>query len=272
MGQVFAAQSWSDVIADIAQQPSLLDTSDMTYQLRDLKDQVIVITGATAGMGAATAKELVEQGAKVVLNARNETRLKEMVVSLGEENAIYVAGDCSEPEISRKIAQAALEKFGTIDAVVPNAGIGMYGSILDYSDDEINRMMRTNYEGTVHIIRACLPTMIDKKAGDIVIVSSVAGFRGGGDESIYAGTKHAQVGLAGGLDRELREKGVRVALVCPAGTETEFAIGSGRTAGTPVLASFLRSEDIAFQITTILKQPRSVRTHIWTLWSINQQS
>jgi 3-oxoacyl-[acyl-carrier protein] reductase len=143
---------------------------------------------------------------------------------------------------------------------------------LDYSDDEVNRMMRTNYEGTVHIIRACLPTMIAKKAGDIVIVSSVAGFRGGGDESIYAGTKHAQVGLAGGLDRELREKGVRVALVCPAGTETEFAIGAGRTEGTPILASYLRSEDIAFQITTILKQPRSVRTHIWTLWSINQQS
>ncbi|MEI7659211.1 MAG: SDR family NAD(P)-dependent oxidoreductase [Actinomycetes bacterium] len=244
----------------------------MTYQLRDLKDQVIVITGATAGMGAATAKELVEQGAKVVLNARNEARLQEIVASLGADNAIYVAGDCSEPEVSRAIAKAALDKFGTIDAVVPNAGIGMYGSILDYSDDEVNRMMRTNYEGTVHIIRACLPTMVAKKAGDIVIVSSVAGFRGGGDESIYAGTKHAQVGLAGGLDRELREKGVRVALVCPAGTETEFAIGAGRTAGTPVLASFLRSEDIAFQITTILKQPRSVRTHIWTLWSINQQS
>ena len=244
----------------------------MTYQLRDLKDQVIVLTGATAGMGAATAIELVEQGAKVVLNARNEIRLKEMVALLGESNATFVAGDCSEPDISKKIAKTAIDKFGTIDAVVPNAGIGMYGSILDYSDDEVNQMMRTNFEGTVHIIRACLPTMIAKKAGDIVIVSSVAGFRSGGDEAIYSGTKHAQVGLAGGLDRELREKGVRVALVCPAGTDTEFALGSGRTEGNPVLASYLHSEDIAFQITTILKQPRSVRTHIWTLWSMNQQS
>ena len=89
---------------------------------------------------------------------------------------------------------------------------------------------------------------------------------------MYAGTKHAQVGLAGGLDRELREKGVRVALVCKVGTETEYSIGAGRTSDTPILASYLRSEDIAFQITNILKQPRSVRTHIWTLWSINQQS
>lgn len=244
----------------------------MRYELRDLRGSVVVITGATAGMGAATARELVDLGAKVVLNARNEARLEEIVGDLGSENAIFVSGDCSDPEICRLIAEVAKERFGTIDAVVANAGIGMYGSILDYSDDEVNRMMRTNYEGTVHIIRATLPTMLDKAEGDIVIVSSVAGFRSGADEAIYSGTKHAQVGLAGGLDRELREKGVRVALVCPAGTETEFAIGAGRTSGDPSLSDYLRPEDVAFQIVTILRQPRSVRTHIWTLWSMNQQS
>lgn len=244
----------------------------MTYELRELRGAVVVITGATAGMGAATARELVSLGAKVVLNARSESRLEEMVGSLGSENAIFVPGDCSDPEISRLIAQVANDRFGTIDAVVANAGIGMYGSILDYSDDEVNRMMRTNFEGTVHIVRATLPTMLAKAEGDVIIVSSVAGFRSGGDEAIYAGTKHAQVGLAGGLDRELREKGVRVALVCPAGTETEFAIGAGRTAGDPALSDYLRPEDVAFQIVTILRQPRTVRTHIWTLWSMNQQS
>lgn len=244
----------------------------MRYELRDLRGSVIVITGATAGMGAATARELVDLGAKVVLNARNEARLEEIVGDLGSENAIFVSGDCSDPEICRLIAEVAKQRFGTIDAVVANAGIGMYGSILDYSDDEVNRMMRTNYEGTVHIIRATLPTMLDKAEGDIVIVSSVAGFRSGADEAIYSGTKHAQVGLAGGLDRELREKGVRVALVCPAGTETEFALGAGRTSGDPSLSDYLRPEDVAFQIVTILRQPRSVRTHIWTLWSMNQQS
>lgn len=244
----------------------------MTYELRNLKDSVVVITGATAGMGAAAARELVELGAKVVLNARNEARLIEMVNELGSDNATYVAGDCSEPDISRAIAKKAVDTFGTIDAVVANAGIGMYGSILENSDAEVIRMMRTNYEGTVHVIRATLPTMIAKGVGDVIIVSSVAGFRGGGDEAIYAGTKHAQVGFAGGLDRELRSQGVRVALVCPAGTETEFAIGAGRTAGEPQMANYLRSEDIAFQIVQILRQPLSVRTHIWTLWSMQQQS
>ncbi|MDO8645269.1 MAG: SDR family oxidoreductase [Candidatus Planktophila sp.] len=244
----------------------------MTYELRNLSGSIVVITGATAGMGAATARELVEQGAKVVLNARNKERLQEFVNELGTDNATYVAGDCSDPEISRAIAMKAIDTFGTINAIVANAGIGMYGSILDHSDDEVIRMMRTNYEGTVHVIRATLPTMIAKGVGDVIIVSSVAGFRGGGDEAIYAGTKHAQVGLAGSLDRELREKGVRVALVCPAGTETEFALGAGRTAGEPQLATYLRPEDIAFQIVQIMRQPLSVRTHIWTLWSMQQQS
>ena len=244
----------------------------MTYELRNLSGSVVVITGATAGMGAATARELVELGAKVVLNARNEERLEEIVGELGAENAVLVAGDCSEPDVCRRIAEVAKERFGTIDAVIANAGIGMYGSILDYSDEEINRMMRTNYEGTVHIIRAVLPAMLAKAEGDIVIVSSVGGFRSGADEAIYAGTKHAQVGFAGGLDRELRAKGVRVALVCPAGTETEFALGVGRTAGDPVLSNYLRPEDVAFQIVSILRQPRTVRTHIWTLWPMAQQS
>jgi short-subunit dehydrogenase len=198
--------------------------------------------------------------------------LQEMVASLGADNAAYLAGDSSIPDVARAVAKKALDAFGTIDCLVPNAGIGMYGSVLDYSDDEVNRMMRTNYEGSVHIVRATLPTMLAKKAGDIIMVSSVAGFRGGGDESIYAGTKHAQVGFAGGLDRELREKGVRVALVCPAGTDTQFAIEAGRTAGEPKLASYLRPDDVAFQIVQIMRQPLTVRTHIWTLWSMQQQS
>ena len=244
----------------------------MTYQLRDIKGSVVVITGATTGIGAAAAKQLVELGCKVVLNARNEAKLKEMVDQLGAANAAYLAGDSSIPDVSRAVAKKTIDTFGTIDCVVPNAGIGMYGSVLDYSDDEVNRMMRTNYEGSVHIVRATLPTMLAKKAGDIIMVSSVAGFRGGGDESIYAGTKHAQVGFAGGLDRELREKGVRVALVCPAGTDTQFAIEAGRTAGEPKLASYLRPDDVAFQIVQIMRQPLTVRTHIWTLWSMQQQS
>ena len=86
----------------------------MTYQLRDIKGKVVVITGATSGIGKAAAEQLVEQGAKVVLNARNKSRLDEIVAQLGADNAVAVAGDCGDPAVSREIAATALAKFGTI--------------------------------------------------------------------------------------------------------------------------------------------------------------
>jgi 3-oxoacyl-[acyl-carrier protein] reductase len=108
--------------------------------------------------------------------------------------------------------------------------------------------------------------------GDLVIVSSVAGFRGGADEAVYAGTKHAQVGMAGSLDRELRAEGIRVTLIGPAGVATEFAIGAGRTEGSPQLDDYLRPEDVAQAIRVVLEQPRSLRTTVWQMWSMAQQS
>ena len=245
----------------------------MPYATRDLTDTVVVITGATAGIGQALARQLVEAGARVALGARNAERLAALVDELGEENAVAVATDVRRPQDNAALVAAAVERWGRVDSVVPNAGIGMYGGILDRSDDELRTMMETNYDGTVWTIRAALPAMLATgDGGDIVIVSSVAGLRGGADEAVYAGTKHAQVGLAGSLDRELREKGVRVTAVCPAGVETEFAIGYGRTEGEPKLADFMRPDDVAFAVVSVLRQPRSVRTSLWALWSMGQQS
>jgi len=244
----------------------------MSYELQDLSGKVVVITGATSGIGRETARGMVAQGAKVVLNARKENDLKALCKELTDTSAIYVAGDCSDPEVSRRIAAAAVEKFGTIDILVPNAGVGLYGSIFDWSDDEINSMIRTNFEGTVHLVRGCAKTLVEKGAGDIIIVCSVAGYYGAAKEAVYAGTKHAQVGLAAGLDRELREKGIRVSLVAPAGVSTNFAMGTGRTPGMPRLDIYLKPEEVASQIIYIARQPRSVRTTLMTLWSMDQQS
>jgi NADP-dependent 3-hydroxy acid dehydrogenase YdfG len=244
----------------------------MKYKLRDLQNQVYVVTGATSGIGRAIAIEMVAAGAKVILNARREEDLISLREELGLENCTFVAGDSSDPTICRAIADAAIENFGKIDGVIPNAGIGFFGSILDYSDLDINRMIRTNLEGTVHLIRACLPIMISQGRGDIVIISSVAGFRGGGNEAVYSATKHAQVGLAGSLDRELRVKGIRVSLICPATTETKFALGSGREPDSFNISEFLKPDDVAYQVMIVLGQPLTVRTLIWTLWPMGQRS
>jgi NADP-dependent 3-hydroxy acid dehydrogenase YdfG len=245
----------------------------MPYPVRDLTGTVVAITGATAGIGAAAANQLVEAGAKVVLGGRREERLDEAVARLGAENAIGVTMDVRSPADCARLVEAAVSTFGRLDTIVPNAGIGLYGDILDHSDAEVERMMHTNYDGTVWAIRAAVPAMLQTAGGgDIVIVSSVAGLRGGGDEAVYAGTKFAQVGLAGALDRELRAKGIRVTAVCPAGTATEFAIGTGRVDNDPRFAEWLTADDVAHAIVTVLQQPRSVRTTLWAMWGMGQQA
>jgi NADP-dependent 3-hydroxy acid dehydrogenase YdfG len=245
----------------------------MPAEIRDLSGTVVAITGATAGIGAAAASLLVEAGANVAISGRRQDRLDALAAQLGTDRVVAVPGDVRVPEDSAALVHAALDRWGRLDSVVPNAGIGMYGSILDYPDEEIARMVDTNFTGTVWSVRAAVPAMLETTGGgDVVIVSSVAGLRGGGDEAVYAATKFAQVGLAGALDRELRERGVRVTAICPAGVETEFALGTGRTAGDPSLAAYLRPEDVAHAIVTVLQQPRRVRTTLWAMWSMGQQS
>ncbi|MEI6361510.1 MAG: SDR family NAD(P)-dependent oxidoreductase [Actinomycetes bacterium] len=245
----------------------------MTYELRDLAGTVVAITGATAGIGSAATAQLVAAGAKVVVGGRRQERLDELVDTHGSESVVGVSMDVQSPADNARLVEAAVSKFGRLDSIVPNAGIGLYGSILDHSDEEVARMMHTNYDGTVWAVRAAVPAILATAGGgDIVIVASVAGLRGGGDEAVYAGTKSAQVGLAGSLDRELREKGIRVTAVCPAGVATEFAIGTGRVANDPRFANYLTADDVAFAVTTVLRQPRSVRTTLWSMWSMGQQS
>jgi NADP-dependent 3-hydroxy acid dehydrogenase YdfG len=241
-------------------------------EIRSLADDVIAITGATSGIGAAAARQLVAAGAKVALGARHGDRLDAMVEELGADNAVAVVSDTRRPADNQALVDAARARFGKLTGLVANAGIGAYGSILDHDDELLARMIETNYSGTVWAIRAAVPALLDAGGGDIVIVASVAGLRGGADEAVYAGTKFAQVGLAGSLDRELRPKGIRVTAICPAGVSTEFAMGTGRTPDMPQLRDFLDADDVGFAITTVLQQPRRLRTTLWSLWSNGQSS
>ncbi len=235
----------------------------------DLSGRVVAITGASAGIGAATAEVLVAEGASVVLGARRRDRLEELASKLGAR-AAAVETDVRNPDDSSRLIQTAVDRFGHIDTLIANAGIGAYGGIMDLSDDKLREMMDTNVAGTVWPIRAAVPHFLEAGTGDIVIVASVAGLRGAGDEAVYAATKFAQVGLAGALDRELREKGIRVSVIAPGGTATEFAMGAGRTPDMPGLADMLRPEDVARAVLAVLRQPRSIRTLVWSLRSINE--
>jgi len=237
--------------------------------MRDITGLTVAITGASAGIGAATARAAVAEGASVVLGARRVERLESMAAELGP-NVAVVEMDVREPADSKRLVDEAYSRFGRLDALVANAGIGAYGGIMDLTDEKLKTMMDTNVAGTVWPIRAAVPGLVEQGAGDIVIVASVAGIRGNGDEAVYAATKFAQVGLAGGLDRELRESGVRVSTICPGGTATEFAMGAGRTPDMPGLADMMSAANVAEAVVTVLKQPTSMRTLVWSMRSIQE--
>ena len=244
----------------------------MAIELRSLDGQTVVITGASSGIGREAARALVAAGANVVMGARRVEVMTALVEELGEEHALAVETDVRNPDDAAELVRAGVERFGRVDSVVLSAGIGMYGGIEDHSDDDLIRMVDTNIMGTVWGVRAVLPEFRRNHGGDIVIIASVAGLRGGDDEAVYAATKFAQVGLAGSIDRQLRPENIRVTTLAPAGTSTEFAIGAGRTAGDPALEAFMTPEDIAFQVVTVLQQPRRLRTSLWASWSMEQGS
>jgi 3-oxoacyl-[acyl-carrier protein] reductase len=235
-------------------------------------DLVVAITGASSGIGAASAEALVGAGAKVVLGARRGERLDALVRALGEERAVAVPMDVRSPQDCERLISVATERFGRLNALVASAGIGIYGGIIDLTDEQCTAMMDTNFAGTVWPVRAAVPALMATGNGDVVIVASVAGIRGGAHEVVYAGTKAAQVGLGGALDRELRPKGIRVTTLCPATVDTEFAIGTGRRADDPDLKTALRATDVAHAVLTVLTQPSHVRTTDWVIRPMSQAS
>lgn len=232
-----------------------------------LADRVVIVTGATSGIGAATARRLARESVRVVLGARRQDRLDLLAAELGSDMAVPVRMDVRSPTAAQLLVDASLARFGRIDGLVASAGVGAYGSVLDHSDDTIAAMIDTNVSGTVWPVRAVVPHLL-VGGGDIVIIGSVAGLRGGAHEAVYAATKSAQLGFAGALDRELAPKGVRVTAICPAATNTEFAMGYGRSPEMPELAEWLTPDDVAETVVTVLRQPRHMRTSLWSMWSM----
>jgi NADP-dependent 3-hydroxy acid dehydrogenase YdfG len=237
-----------------------------------LDGYVVAITGASSGIGAATARLFASRGAKVVAGARRPDRLDALAQEFGG-SVVPVEMDVRSPADGERLVNTAVEAFGRIDGLVANAGMGLYGSILEHSDEALATMMDTNVAGTLWPVRAAVKHMVPQGNGDIVIVSSVAGTTGRANEAVYAATKHAQMGLANGLDRELHRKGIRVTALCPGGVVTEFAMqpGAGRTSETPELADMLAAEDVAEAISFVVTQPRTARGLVYRMRGLSEE-
>lgn len=230
--------------------------------MRSLEGKVFAVTGASRGIGAATALVLAREGCKLGLGGRDEGTLGEVDRACSEAGgeAIPVRCDVRSYEDCERLVAGTVERFGSLDGFVANAGVGAYGELLDLSLDQIDAMLDTNVYGTVYSVRAALPALLENGGGDLVVVASVAGLRGLPNESVYCAGKHAQVGFAESLDHELRPKGVRVTTMCPGGVATEFAFGAGREPGMPALEEMMSAEQVAEAIVFALRQDPSLRT------------
>lgn len=191
--------------------------------LKPLAQQVIVITGASSGIGLATARKAVEAGAKVVLVARGEAALKAVVEGFlaAGGRATYAIADVGDLEQVQAAADHAIQVFGRIDTWVSNAGVAIYADLLTTPRDEHERLFRTNYWGAVNSAQVAVAAM-ERQGGALVIVGSIASDMGSPVMGAYAATKHAVKGYIDSLRLELRRDGVpvQVSLIKPAGIGT----------------------------------------------------
>lgn len=212
-----------------------------------LHAKVALITGASAGIGQATAHRLAHEGAKLVLTARRQERLEQLVDEVKQlgTDAIFVVGDAREEATAQKTVEQAIKAFGRIDILINNAGVGNYKNIVDTSADDYDLLMDTNMRSTFLFTRYAAPVMIQQQSGLILLISSMAGVYGFAGEATYCATKFAQVGFAQGLDKELRPHGIKVGTINPGGVKTEFAIGKGRTETSVEQSEMLEADDVA---------------------------
>jgi NADP-dependent 3-hydroxy acid dehydrogenase YdfG len=220
--------------------------------MQTLDGNVALITGASRGIGAAVAQALATAGVRLGLGSRSGD-------DLGIEGAVARQCDVRDPASLEALAAATMERFGGIDIVVVNAGVGAYGPFLDLPVDQLEEMIDVNVKGAIYTVRAALPHLQQSAGGDIVTIASEAGRRGLPFEAVYCASKFAQVGFTAALDHELREHGIRCTNICPGGVATDFAMGRGRTPEMPQLAGMMNPQDVAEAVMFALTRPRNHR-------------
>jgi len=226
-----------------------------------LRGWAAAITGASAGIGEACADALAGEGVALALSARRRDRLEAVAarITARDTRAIVVPGDVTREPDMRQLVDETVAAFGRIDAMICNAGIGFHGLLEDTDADTMRRLVDVNLMGTFHAARAAVRVMREANRGHIVIMSSIAGRRGIPGMTAYSATKFAQIGFAESLRAELAGTAVRVSVICPVSTTTEFLEAMRRNFGHSVsgLGPKQTAADVAKAVVRCLKRPRA---------------
>ncbi len=191
--------------------------------MQNIKNKVVIITGASSGIGAETARVLAKNGAKVVLSARREDRLKELADEIGE-NAAYLKSDVSNAEDMQALVRLAKERFGKVDALFANAGIMPGGNMSELKIKDWTRMVNINILGVLNSMAAVLPEFITQKSGHIIVTSSAAGTRSVPGNAVYCGTKHFVRAMLDSFRMEAVAEGTNIhaTTIYPGAVKTEL--------------------------------------------------
>jgi NADP-dependent 3-hydroxy acid dehydrogenase YdfG len=238
----------------------------MRRRMAELSGKAVAITGASSGIGEATALTLAKAGASVALGARRKDRIDELAARIEDEGGTAVAleVDVSDEAAARGFVEAAHERLGRLDTLVNNAGVMLLGPVEQADSEDWRTMVNVNLLGLMYCTHAALPIMLGQESGDIVNISSVAGRFARAGNAVYAATKFGVGAFSEGLRNEITERGVRVTLIEPGFVDTEL---QGHNTGEVLetleamrehLRDPLRAQDIANGILYAVSQPPHV--------------
>ncbi len=223
-----------------------------------LKECAVLLTGASGGIGRAAALRMARHGARVALFARRQEPLRALAKEIEDAGgeALAIPGDvCSTVDAYRAVVETTA-RFGRLDALVNNAGVGYLREVAEATDDEIDEQLQINVRGAIRMTRAALPALKARRGSAIVNVASFAGRVAAPYYSYYNASKFGLVGLTEGWRRELRPLGIRVSLVIPAAVETQFLDRAGRerALGIGPAGTVLEPERVAAGIERALRR------------------
>ncbi|MFP5019901.1 SDR family oxidoreductase [Pseudonocardia phyllosphaerae] len=232
----------------------------MTDSNENIAGKVVVITGASSGLGEATARRLVAEGARVFLGARREENLRALADDLGD-NAAYQVVDVTSRDQVQQFVDAAAEKFGRVDVVVNNAGLMPLSPLDALKVDEWETMIDVNIKGVLYGIAAALPRMQEQGDGHIITLSSVAGHTVLPNSAVYSGTKYAVWAITEGLRQEVGGE-IRATIISPGAVDTELpqriSHDEAREGADALYSVAIDADAVARAISYAIAQPRDV--------------